>query len=150
MSLPTIFCFYSHDFIFQVFSLTFNRGHTYSHGTFTVFISQNSNKVLLVFYRIWEWDMIFFFFNSMVDEKRDRLDSGLQGSGSKFVCTLCDADRESAVSNLGNFNINRSIDEEFGNGSSKTVQEPDGETASTLMTANENLNALSGKAPWLC
>jgi hypothetical protein len=35
---------------------------------------------------------------------------------------------------------------EFGNGSSKTVQEPDGETASTLMTANENLNALSGKA----
>jgi hypothetical protein len=30
-------------------------------------------------------------------------------------------------------------------GSSKTVQEPDGETASTLMMANENLNALSGK-----
>ena len=50
-------------------------------------------------------DMIFF--NPMVDEKRDRLDSGLQRSGSKFVCTLYDA----AVSNLGNFNINRSIDE---------------------------------------
>lgn len=47
----------------------------------------------------------------MVDEKRDRSDSGLQGSGSTFLCTLCDADRESAVSNRGNFNINRSIDE---------------------------------------
>ena len=53
----------------------------------------------------------FSFFNSMVDEKRDRGDSGLQGSGSKYLCTLCDADKQSAKALLGSFSINRSVSE---------------------------------------
>ncbi|KAK3089331.1 hypothetical protein FSP39_002772 [Pinctada imbricata] len=53
----------------------------------------------------------FSFFNSMVDEKRDRGYSGLQGSGSNYLCTLCDASRQSAKECLGTFTINRSIAE---------------------------------------
>ena len=53
----------------------------------------------------------FSFFNSMVDEKRDRGDSGLQGSGSKYLCTLCDADKQSAKALLGSFSIYRSVSE---------------------------------------
>ena len=52
-----------------------------------------------------------FFYNSMIDEKLDRADSGLMGSGSKYLCTLCYATRETAKSNLGNFTITRSFDE---------------------------------------
>ena len=47
----------------------------------------------------------------MVDEKRDRGDSGLQGSGSKYLGTLCDADKQSAKALLGSFSINRSVSE---------------------------------------
>ena len=47
----------------------------------------------------------------MVDEKRDRGDSGLQGSGSSYVCTLCDADKQSCKDLLGSFTINRTIAE---------------------------------------
>lgn len=32
----------------------------------------------------------------MVDEKMDRRDSGLQGSGSKYLCTLRDADKHTS------------------------------------------------------
>jgi len=49
----------------------------------------------------------------MVDEKRDRSDAGLQGSGSRYLCTLCDADRDSAIKNLGDFEINRSVIKNF-------------------------------------
>ena len=38
------------------------------------------------------------FFNSMIDEKLDRAQEGLQGSGSKYLCTLCHATRETARS----------------------------------------------------
>ena len=51
------------------------------------------------------------FFNSMVDEKRDRADSGLQGSGSSFLCTLCYAERANAKSNVGSFSITRNLDD---------------------------------------
>ena len=47
----------------------------------------------------------------MVDEKRDRGDSGLQGSGSKYLCSLCDGDKQSAKALLGSFAINRSVSE---------------------------------------
>ena len=53
----------------------------------------------------------FHFFNSMVDEKRDSGDSGLQGSDSKYLCTLCDADKQSAKALLGSFAMNRSVSE---------------------------------------
>ena len=45
------------------------------------------------------------FFNSMIDEKRDRSDAGLQGAGSKYLCTLCYADRDTCKSHLGSFEI---------------------------------------------
>ncbi|KAK3089575.1 hypothetical protein FSP39_004762 [Pinctada imbricata] len=54
---------------------------------------------------------VLFFSNSMIDEKLDRTNSGLAGSGSNYLCTLCDATRETALSNLGNFVINRSYAE---------------------------------------
>ncbi|KAK3100740.1 hypothetical protein FSP39_024522 [Pinctada imbricata] len=47
------------------------------------------------------------FFNSMIDEKFDRAESGLAGSGSRFLCTLCTATREEAKSMLGTFKITR-------------------------------------------
>lgn len=53
----------------------------------------------------------FSFFNSMVDDKRDRGDSGLQGSLSKYLCTLCDADKHTAKELLESFVINRSVSE---------------------------------------
>jgi hypothetical protein len=36
------------------------------------------------------------FFTSMIDEKFDRSESGLAGSGSTYLRTLCTATRESA------------------------------------------------------
>lgn len=51
------------------------------------------------------------FYNSMIDEKLDRADGGLQGSGSKFLCTLCHATRETAKSELGSFRITRTFEE---------------------------------------
>ncbi|XP_072175824.1 V(D)J recombination-activating protein 1-like [Diadema setosum] len=44
-------------------------------------------------------------YNSMIDEKLDRSDGGLQGSGFKYLCTLCHTTRESAKLELGNFKI---------------------------------------------
>ena len=44
----------------------------------------------------------------MIDEKLDRSASGLQGSGSKYLCTLCFATNTTAKTNLGNFTIERS------------------------------------------
>ena len=52
-----------------------------------------------------------YFTNSMIDEKLDRANSGLAGSGSSYLCTLCDATRDTAVSQLGGFSINRTYDE---------------------------------------
>lgn len=51
------------------------------------------------------------FFNSMIDEKLDRAQGGLQGSGSRYLCTLCHATRDAARSNFGSFNITRSLEE---------------------------------------
>ena len=53
----------------------------------------------------------FRFFNSMIDEKRDRADAGLQGPGSKYLCTLCHADRETCKTQLGSFEISRCREE---------------------------------------
>ena len=50
------------------------------------------------------------FYNSMIDEKFDRSEGGLQGSGSNFICTLCEATRQTAVSNLGTFDITRTYE----------------------------------------
>ena len=47
------------------------------------------------------------FFTSMIDEKFDRSESGLAGSGSKYLCTLCSATRDEAKSKLGSFQITR-------------------------------------------
>ena len=47
------------------------------------------------------------FFTSMIDEKFDRSESGLAGSGSKYLCTLCSATRDEAKAKLGSFNITR-------------------------------------------
>lgn len=47
----------------------------------------------------------------MIDEKLDSADGGLQGSGSKFLCTLCHATRETAKSELGSFRITRTFEE---------------------------------------
>lgn len=53
----------------------------------------------------------FSFFNSMVDDKRDRGEFGLQCSLSKYLCTLCDADKHTAKELLESFVINRSVSE---------------------------------------
>lgn len=51
------------------------------------------------------------FYTSMIDEKLDRAESGLQASGSNYICTLCHATRETAVSNVGEFVIDRTFEE---------------------------------------
>jgi len=51
------------------------------------------------------------FFNSMIDERLDRKESGLAGSGSRYVCTLCEATSQTAIENLGNFKISRTYNE---------------------------------------
>ena len=47
----------------------------------------------------------------MRDEKLDRSAGGLISSCSNFLCTLCHADRESALINLGSFKITRTKEE---------------------------------------
>ena len=47
------------------------------------------------------------FYTTMIDEKLDRAESGLQGSGSSYICTMCHATRETAVSQVGTFKIDR-------------------------------------------
>ncbi|XP_053383828.1 V(D)J recombination-activating protein 1-like [Mercenaria mercenaria] len=53
------------------------------------------------------WRHEICFFTSMIDEKFDRSESGLVGSGSRYLCTLCEATREDAMAKLGSFNITR-------------------------------------------
>ena len=53
----------------------------------------------------------FHFINSMVDEKRNRADGGLQGSGSLYMCDLCKATHETAKTELGTFRIYRNLQE---------------------------------------
>ena len=48
---------------------------------------------------------------SMVDEKKSRKDGGLQGSGSNYLCDVCDADHVTGKEKLGTFKINRKISE---------------------------------------
>ncbi|XP_030841070.1 V(D)J recombination-activating protein 1-like [Strongylocentrotus purpuratus] len=50
-------------------------------------------------------------FNSMIDEKLDRADGGLQGSGSEYLCTLCHATRDTAKTELGTFRIEKTYQE---------------------------------------
>ena len=50
------------------------------------------------------------FYNSMIDEKLDRAEGGLQGSGSSYVCTLCEATRDCVKSSLGQFQITRTYE----------------------------------------
>ena len=50
------------------------------------------------------------FVHSMVDEK-SRKDSGLQLSGSIFICDVCDADNVSTKEKLGTFKMNGKIEE---------------------------------------
>ncbi len=45
--------------------------------------------------------------DSMVDAKWARVVDGQCGSGSDFLCTLCDATRETAVTKLGSHSMNR-------------------------------------------
>lgn len=47
---------------------------------------------------------------SMLDEKLDRCLSGLQSSSSSFLCTLCTAQREDWVENMGSYSINRTVE----------------------------------------
>ena len=53
------------------------------------------------------------FYTSMVDEKLDRAESGLQGSGSNYSCTLGHATRQSVVSEVGNFKIDRTYKDTY-------------------------------------
>ncbi len=47
------------------------------------------------------------FPDSMVDDKWARVVDGLCGSSSNYLCTLCDATRDTAVTNLGSHTMNR-------------------------------------------
>ena len=58
----------------------------------------------------WRCDTIKFY-NSIVDEKHDRVISGLQGSGSGHICNLCHATKKTCKELLGRFNIDRSLSE---------------------------------------
>ncbi|XP_071509808.1 V(D)J recombination-activating protein 1-like [Diadema antillarum] len=58
------------------------------------------------------WHHKIRLFNSMIDEKLDRAEGGLQ---SRYICTLCFATKETAKSNLGSFNISRSREETAAN-----------------------------------
>ncbi|XP_072029739.1 V(D)J recombination-activating protein 1-like [Amphiura filiformis] len=50
----------------------------------------------------------FQFYFSMIDEKLDRAESGLMGSGSNYMCTLCTvSSQDEARTKLGEFEINR-------------------------------------------
>ena len=49
------------------------------------------------------------FFNSMIDEKLDRAESGMQASGSKYLCTLCTATRQTARKDIGSFGISHTV-----------------------------------------
>ena len=51
------------------------------------------------------------FINSMEDEKRARSDGGLQSAGSRFPCDFCYASQETAKSDLGTFQICRTLKE---------------------------------------
>ena len=51
------------------------------------------------------------FTSSMLDEKYDRSMGGLAGAGSTYLCTLCDATRHSAIIQLGQFSVTRSLEE---------------------------------------
>ncbi|XP_032228625.2 V(D)J recombination-activating protein 1-like [Nematostella vectensis] len=51
------------------------------------------------------------FHNSMIDEKLDRAEGGLAGSGSRYLCTLCKATRETAKREIGSFSICRTYQE---------------------------------------
>ena len=53
------------------------------------------------------------FYNSMIDEKLDRMDGGLAGNGFRYPCTLCEATRETAKSQLGSFENSRTYDETY-------------------------------------
>ena len=46
-------------------------------------------------------------FSSTMDEKFSRAESGLKGSGSSYMCTLCKATRETCKTQLGSFCIDR-------------------------------------------
>ena len=41
----------------------------------------------------------------MIDEKFDCSEPGLAGSGSRYMCSLCEATRETAKSELVSFNV---------------------------------------------
>lgn len=47
----------------------------------------------------------------MVDEKRDKGDSGLQDSASCYICTLCYADKYFWKNLLASFYMNRTVSE---------------------------------------
>lgn len=47
----------------------------------------------------------------MIDVKLDRAEGGLAGSGSRFICTLCKATKDSAKSELGSFCVCRTYEE---------------------------------------
>jgi V(D)J recombination-activating protein 1 len=51
------------------------------------------------------------FIYSMVDEKFERTSSGLQGSGSRFLCTLCEATSSNCQRDVGTFKRSRKHDE---------------------------------------
>ena len=51
------------------------------------------------------------FYNSMLDEKHDRAISGLQGSGSRYMCNMCHATIATCKEKLGTFTICRTLEE---------------------------------------
>ena len=68
------------------------------------------NKIIIVKTQTQSRRFSISFFNSMIDEKLDRADSGLQGSGSNYICTLCEATKQTAKSNLGSFSVTRTYE----------------------------------------
>ena len=50
------------------------------------------------------------FYMSMIDEKLDRKAGGQDGSGSGYMCTMCEATTETAISALGTHTITRNFE----------------------------------------
>ncbi|XP_072168742.1 V(D)J recombination-activating protein 1-like [Diadema setosum] len=77
-------------------------------------------------------------YNSMIDEKLDRSLGGLQGSGSNYICTLCFATKTTAKSQLGSFQITRTL-RDTTDTASYIVTNPDKLTSNELTTEGKGV-----------
>ena len=124
---------YRNTFIFYKTSLSVNKTSLYifiTHPLVEAIADENNRSSSILLLEGIEWEKATLrksglpvnignawrrhnlrFYNSMIDEKLDKADGGLQDSGSKFLCTLCHATRETAKSELGSFRTTRKFEE---------------------------------------